>query len=156
MNAPSLIPFTRAVGTIRLASEFLAAGRLHDLDAMPPSLVAHFLFGHAIELAFKSILIANGTSERALRRLGHDLVVTRNAAIAAAPAGLLDCDSGDIARLELLSPYYQAKALEYLEPGFMSLPLARELLALTERLVGSVARYIDAHVRTELVKGRSA
>ena len=155
MSAPALIPFTRAVGTVRLATEFLSAGLLQDMDAMPPSLVAHFLFGHAIELAFKSVLIANGISERDLRRLGHDLVATRNAAIVVAPAGLLDCDSGDIARLELLSPYYQAKALEYLAPGFMSLPLARELLALTERLVASVARYIDTHVRTELAKGRS-
>src|SRR5262249_25626519 len=73
------VPFTRAVGTVRLAVEFLIAAKAQDLTKNPPSLVAHFLFGHALELAFKAVLIAHGTTDKTLRRLGHDLRAARNA-----------------------------------------------------------------------------
>lgn len=155
MSEPARVPFTRAVGTVRLASEFLSAARLQDLDATPPTLVAHFLLGHALELAFKSVLIAHGTSDRILRTLGHDLAKTRDAAMEVASTGVIELDPADMARLNLLSPYYEAKALEYLEPGFMRLPVARELMPLAERLIESITRSVEDQVRTGLREGRA-
>lgn len=150
MTRPEQVPFTRAVGTVKLASEFLAAARLHDLDRAPPSMVTYFLLGHALELAFKSVLIAHGTSEKALRGIGHDLGAATEAAMRAAPAGVIELDASDSARLEHLAPFYQAKAFEYLEPGFMRLPIPRELCQLTERLVVNIKHFVERNVRSSL------
>lgn len=155
MTQTEHVPFTRAVGTVGLASEFLAAARLQDLDRTPPSMVTYFLLGHALELAFKSVLIAHGTSEGDLRKIGHDLAAAIDAAITAAPAGIIELDVSDSARLRSLGPFYQAKAFEYLEPGFMSLPIARELCQLTERLVASNKCFVESHVRSSLRDGRA-
>jgi hypothetical protein len=155
MTQTEQVPFTRAVGTVRLASEFLAAARLQDLDRTPPSMVTYYLLGHALELAFKSVLIAHGTSERSLRGIGHDLGAATKAAMKAAPPGIIELDDSDSKRLKRLGHFYQAKAFEYLEPGFMSLPIARELCQLTERLVASIERFVEDHVRSSLRDGRA-
>ncbi len=156
MTEAELLPMTRAVGTVRLASEFLAAARLQDLGRRPPSMVTYFLLGHALELAFKSVLIAHGTSEKALRTIGHDLGAATKAAMKVAPAGVIELDPSDSARLECLGPFYQTKAFEYLEPGFMSLPIALELYQLAEQVVQSIKRFVEAHVRSSLRDGGAA
>lgn len=148
------VPFTRAVGTVRLASEFLGAARLQDLDQSPPSMVTYFLLGHALELAFKSMLIVHGTSDRTLRSFGHDLCAATEAAVKVSPPGVIDLDGSDVARLRGLDPFYQAKAFEYLEPGFMSLPVARKLCELSDRLVRNIEHFVEDHVRCLLREER--
>jgi len=73
---------TKAVGTLRMAHDFARAGELFhthypDTIAAPP----FYLYCHAIELSLKSLLIARGTSERQLRRIGHDLDAGLEAAV---------------------------------------------------------------------------
>jgi hypothetical protein len=138
---------------MRLASDFLAAAQLQDLDQNPPSMVTYFLLGHALELAFKSVLIAHGTSERNLRSMDHDLRVVTDAAVQIAPAGVIQMDACESAQLECLGPFYEAKAFEYLLPGFMSLPTPRELYHLAERLAASINRFVEAHVRSSIRNG---
>ena len=106
--------------------------------------MTYFLLGHALELALKSVIIAQGTSEKTLRGISHDLGTATVAAVKAALAGIMELDASDSAQLESLGPFYQAKAFEYLEPGFMSLPSARELRQLTQRLVASISRFVEA------------
>jgi hypothetical protein len=77
-------------------------------------MVTYFLLGHALELAFKSGLIAHGTSERNLRSIGHDLRVVTDAAVQIAPAGVIQMDASESAQLRSLGPFYEAKAFEYL------------------------------------------
>lgn len=79
MPHPEFIPYTRAVGTVRLASKFLDAAKVQPLDRLQAPIVTYYLLGHGLELAFKSILIAHGTSERNLREIGHNLAVARDA-----------------------------------------------------------------------------
>jgi hypothetical protein len=153
MTSVDQIPITRAAGTVRLASEFLDAARRQDLDQTPPSMVTYFLFGHALELAFKSVLIARGTSEKALRSIGHDLRAAADAAIEAAPAEVIEMDDSDSARLVRLASFYKAKAFEYLTPGFMSLPVPRELCQFTERLLASIKQFVEAYVRSSIRNG---
>lgn len=149
------LPFTRAVGTVRLASEFLGTARLQDLDQSPPSMVTYFLLGHGLELAFKSILIAQGTSESTLRGIGHDLGAATEAAMKVSPPGVIELDASEVSWLQRVGPFYQAKAFEYLEPGSMSLPVARELYELVNRLVGSIQHFVEDHVRCLLRKERA-
>lgn len=133
----------------------MRAGAAEDHSTPTPSFVAQFLYGHALELAFKAILIVHGTSERVLRNIGHDLARARDAAIRAARVDAVPVDAGDSVRIDLLSAYYQAKALEYVEPGVMRLPILRELRDTTEKVVDAILPYVEATVRTDLKAGRA-
>jgi hypothetical protein len=62
-------------------------------------------------------------------------------------------DACESARLERLGSFYEAKAFEYLLPGFMSLATPRELYQLTERLVASIKRFVEADVRSSIQYG---
>jgi len=55
--------------------------------------------------------------------LGHDLGRVRDAAVGVTPSGLIPLDDLDNARIDLLTGCYEAKALEYVEPEFMRLPI---------------------------------
>jgi hypothetical protein len=143
------LPPTRAIGTAGLACDFAVAASRQKFQPLAISLVPYFLLGHSIELSFKAVLIAHGTTDARLRQLGHDLVASRDAMLAlGAGTDGPQLDPEDRARIELLSPLYKAKALEYLVPGFMSLPDFDDLLALAERLVRAVQGYVDQAVRT--------
>lgn len=144
------IPVTRAVGTAQLAQDFWAAGAAQDHDKSPPSLVTYFLYGHALELAFKALLIVHGISEGELRGIGHDLNQARNAAVSVVPARSNPMDLQDAARIDLLAAYYEAKALEYVEIGFMRLPLLPELRDTTKKLVDAAVDYVERSVRDRL------
>lgn len=150
MTEEEQLPITRAIGTVRLASEFASAAGLQDLHSTPPSMVTYFLLGHSLELAFKAILLAHGISERRLRDLGHDLMAVVEAATKVLPTGVLRLNEYDRARFEALAPFYRAKHFEYLEPGFMSLPLPRELFELTHRLVQQIEPLVTRRVRMSL------
>jgi hypothetical protein len=155
MTEPDHIPIARAVGTVRLASEFVSAASRQDLDhSSPPSFVIYFLLGHSIELALKAVLIAYGTSERTLRDLGHDLMSVLTAVQDVAPPESFHLDAGDRRRIEATASLYRAKAFEYLQPGFASLPLPRDLFGLAERLVTSIGNLVEAHVRDALATNR--
>ncbi len=117
-------------------------------------MVSYYLLGHALELAFKSVLIVHGTSERSLREIGHDLGAAANAAMKAVPPGIIELDASDSVRLERLGTFYQAKAFEYLEPGFMSLPIAQELCHFSEKLVASIRHFVEDSVRSLLREAR--
>jgi hypothetical protein len=88
-----------------------------------------------------------------LRSFGHNLRAAADAAIEAAPPGVIEIDDSDWARVARLDSFYKAKAFEYLMPGFMSLPIPRELCQLTERLIASTQKFVDAYVRSSLPNG---
>ena len=155
MTTSGYVPFTRAVGTAKLAREFFRAATMQDHSSLVPSLVAHYLYGHALELAFKAVLIAHGTTERALRKIGHDLAEAQDAALAVASADAISMDDGDVARIDMLTGYYGAKALEYVEPGYASLPILTELQQCVDKVSHSVSAYVDRTVRDQIATGRA-
>ena len=145
---PPQLPVTMAVGTAQRAREFLDAARLQDLDQAPPSMVVYLLLGHALELAFKAVIIAHGTTEKVLAKtIRHNLRKAADRAVDVAPAGVILLDDADRARLDLLSGYYRSKGFEYVEPGFVTLPIARELLELAETLTTAISTYVQDYVR---------
>jgi len=147
------IPRTRAVGTISLASEFLQTARSARLESTveAPSFAGYFLLGHALELAFKATLIADGTTEKRLKRIGHDLVRACNASLRVTSDAVAILPE-DYARIQMLSSVYKAKALEYLEPGFVRLPVPAELVATTDAIVSTVKLYVERRIRMEIAQ----
>ena len=72
------------VGLTRRAEEFAEAAKhlVKKEDLEPVSFVFLYLIGHALELAYKSILLNRGATEGKLKKIGHDLVKSRTKACA--------------------------------------------------------------------------
>lgn len=99
----------------RRAEEFAEAAEhlVTKEDLSPVSFVFLFLIGHALELAYKSILLNRGTTERQLKKIGHDLVKSRTRACTCFPGeleGLEDAGTNEI--VTMISRYYKAKDFE--------------------------------------------
>lgn len=150
----TLLPFTKAVGTSDLASAFSEAAGRQPLDAQPQPFVTYFLLGHALELAWKSVLIAEGVTEKELRNIGHDLRAARDGAEVV--LGKDQPSRGEVFHLtEMIADYYSAKALEYLMTGYYSLPEAAQAASAVSTYVRAVDDWINNRVRERLRTGDS-
>lgn len=109
-----------------------------------------FLIGHTLELAYKAILVAHGTTEKDLRKIGHNLVGCREEAQACCP-GLLEGleEPGTDEIVERIDPYYKAKAFEYHKTGFyLGLPdPPKQVVTITAGTVGNIREWVRSSVR---------
>ena len=149
-----MLPQTHAVGLWRLADEYINAasvlGSPNRRPTNPPSFPLYYLSCHGLELSLKAFLVSQGTSERRLRRLSHNLVRV----LAAAERG--NCWSrsflspSDRAVIEWVNSYYEKKEFEYLRTGYKSFPNPAQLLALCVRLHSALKPTIWITVRKHL------
>ena len=146
------VPFCRAVGTVRMAWSFLESAERQPVKASPQPLVTYFLLGHALELSWKAVLMVDGVTERDLRRIGHDLQEAWSRAESVAGFGIpLSPEVGAV--LDMIGDPYQAKSLEYLEPGYYSLPEVAPACSAVRDHMCSVADWVEARVRGRLRAG---
>lgn len=147
--AEEKLPVERAVGTMRLANEFTEVAESCSPDR-EINFARYFLCGHALELAFKAVLIVEGTSEKRLRTIGHDLNQAMTRALAFAGGTLATLGRSEQARVRLLSALYEEKGLEYVAPGAVQLPRLSELLRDTAAVVAEIEAWVDQEVRARL------
>jgi len=106
----------RAAGYHRYAREFLGAYESfvqHDSGFTP---VPYFLVGHAIELAFKSYLVARGNKKEVLKKgLGHHLIKSLNKAEREGIGSFVSITETEKALIASIDAYYHEKNLEYFE-----------------------------------------
>lgn len=141
-------------GLARRAREFSeAAEHLVTKEGLSPvSFVFLFLIGHALELAYKSILVNLGATERSLRKIGHDLIKCRRQTRTQFPGDLADLEESGIDEIiAMIDPYYKAKEFEYHTTGFYRLPgNLVQTAEITSATVGNIADWVNARVRVEL------
>ena len=150
-----LVPRTQAVGIMRLAEEFVDAADSATRAGKTPHKVALYLYGHALELMIKAVLVCAGSDEKRLRRLGHDLSSAFRSARRQRGSLSVPLSARDYALIGMLSPYYDAKDLEYLATGFRRYPLPSDLAALSRRLIDHLGPAVNAFVRRWLHARRS-
>lgn len=140
------LPVTRAIRVAMLATEFLdllppAEGENASVAPMP----VYFLIGHALELAFKALLILEGITDQALRAIGHDLESARRQ-LSERHESLV---SGIVAATSVqLTPIYASKGFEYVSPGFGQVPFYTEVREPVIAGVWSIRRFVENEVRT--------
>jgi hypothetical protein len=132
-----------------MARDFTRAGELFhthhpDTIAAPP----FYLYCHAIELSLKSFLIVCGTTERHLRRIGHDLEAGLEAASSRGLGEVASLLAEEHAAIRVMNPYYRGKELEYLVTGFRSYPTLDLLQSCATKLVSAIEPYL----RTQLAR----
>ena len=109
----------RAISFLTYAKEFSKAARIIT-DSVSvvnmPIIAVSYLYGHAIELALKSILVKNDIvpSDQLRRKIGHDLEKSFKKAKLCPESVFVDQDVQAI--IDMLNPEYAKKQLEY-HPG---------------------------------------
>ncbi len=105
----------------------------------------YYLLGHAIELALKSYLLANGeTLDFVRKEIGHDLEKAASLVWwkdTGEVSVLLDSYKPDIKQLNKI---YQAKHLEYRVTGSKRYPKASDLCDFLERMLPLIERIAGA------------
>ena len=150
--------FAKLAGDFMKAAKLLAgeydAGVVHEhgssLDLLFPFL---FLIGHALELAYKAVLVADGTPENDLKRIGHDLVGCRQKVQACCPGLLEDLEEpGTDAIVGRIGPYYNAKAFEYHMKGLYSglPPLTNQVATIAAGTVENIRKWVRSSVRQRM------
>ena len=141
-----------AIGTWKLSRDYLDAGTKLDITQNPfkVCMPAYFLFGHAIELAFKSFLISQGITEKELRKLGHDLEAAMQAAFSHETLDVYLSETQQSAII-MLNPYYLGKELEYLAVGVKTFPDIIEVAATAHALVMGVKPIVEVVMRDHLI-----
>ena len=167
MNEDSSYPeagFARLAGNFvkaasRLAGQDSAAERVSGQGFLPLLFPFLFLIGHALELAYKAVLVVNGATETDLKsRLGHDLVGCRRGVQACCPELLKDLEeSGTDEIVGSIGPYYQTKAFEYSRTGIYSgLPAPPDQVAtIVAGTVGNIQKWVRSRVRQRIRDARS-
>ena len=152
-KARPLLSKSKAVGTVQLATEFLAAARNARQGAPEPSRVATFLYCHGVELLLKGALICAGIDEVTLRDLGHDLSATLRA-VRHHPAAIQPkLTRTDYYVPGCLNTMYSAKDFEYLFTGFRRYPNLDPVEDLSTRMVAYLKPAIEMAVRSSLRRG---
>jgi len=128
---------TTAMGLITDAKNMLQAAKiLHEFGVRTVKGPTYYLLGHAIEVALKSFLLANGTSLTVLRkRIGHDLGKAARRAIAVRLNTLTPVVQEYLGYIELLNVYYEAKEFEYRVTGLKSYPPKEKLFEFLEAII---------------------
>ena len=142
------------VGLARRAEEFAEAAEhlVTKEDLGPVSFVFLFLIGHALELAYKSVLRNRGATEEELKKIGHDLIKSRNKACARFPGELAELEeAGTNEVVAMISPYYKAKAFEYHTSGFYRIPDdVVQVAAITSATVSNLAKWVKSDARAQM------
>lgn len=148
MNTRALSP----VGMGNMAAEFAKTAAIvaendesHQFGIPDNFFAFLYLAAHALELAYKSVLLAHGKSESYLKKkLRHDLMKCRDAAHRFEDVSTME-HAAISHIIHLISDCYRRKAFEYHTPGAYP-PLPGNLRAVAEATSETVAK-IGARVR---------
>ena len=154
----SEIGFAKLAGDFMKAAKLLAgecdAGVVHEhgssLDLLFPFL---FLIGHALELAYKAVLVANGAPEKDLKQIGHDLAECRQKIQACCPDLLASLEEpGTDEIVGRIGLYYNAKAFEYHMMGLYSgLPNpTNQVATIAAGTVENIRKWVWSSVRQRM------
>src|SRR5215208_2634411 len=131
---------TTAMGLLTDAKAMLAAAKLlHDSDVWKVQRPTYYLLGHAIEVALKSFLLANGTSPGTLKKkVGHNLAKAARRVINARSNSVSPIVEEYLGAIDLLNHYYQAKELEYRVTGTKTYPAKEALFAFLDAIIPKI------------------
>ena len=150
-------------GFVRLAGNFMNAAKLVAKEDDRGVVGVHgflpllfpflFLIGHALELAYKAVLLVDEATEDDLKRIGHDLVKCRQKVQACRPSLLRELEEpGTDEIVEMIGTFYKAKAFEYHSTGlYAGLPAApNQVVKITARTVENIQVWLWPRVRQKI------
>ena len=146
---PHIAMLTYAKDFLRAASVIANSGQ-----ASKTRISLTYLYGHALELALKSMLAKRGVPEEELRKkIGHDLEKALKKVLAKADPDEIPC-SNELRRIvTMLNPEYKGKHLEY-HPGTRGMRLPGEtMMKAVDDLIGKLDREYRANLMAERKAG---
>ena len=150
--------FAELAGDFMKAAKLLAgeydAGVVREHGSSLDLLLFPFLFliGHALEPSYKAVLVANGATEKDLKRIGHDLAECRQKVQACYP-GLLENleEPGTDKIVGWIGPYYKAKAFEYHMKVYLRPPIPTNQVApIAVGTIENIREWVRSSVRQRM------
>ncbi len=106
------------------------------------STAVYYLYGHSLELSYKSFLYGKGFSIKKLKDIGHNLEKALNECINMDIKHHLKIDGNYLNTVEMINKYYATKEFEYMvrtEKIFPNLIKVKEIVKATLNLSFNVA-----------------
>ena len=122
---------------------YFAANNLREQNNRTISAPVYYLYGHAIELVLKSILIFEGNSENDIKIIGHNLLKAWEHA-SSYDLSLQQSESTELTQtIEMINPYYEGKELEYIVSGGKRYPELVHMHNVAINLILAIGKYIQ-------------
>ncbi len=115
-----------------------AASRLFQGGSAETFLPSVFLLLHALELHFKAFLISQGTSDKQLRKLGHDLLACLRACKEHGFGLHIALSWQQQMQIARVNVYYKEKELEYFVPQAKGFGSVERLLKTVDQVAKAV------------------
>ena len=127
-----------------LADEFFfSAGELEkSINTNKVATASYYLYGHSLELAYKSFLYTKGFDVDQLINLGHNLDNALKKSIANGIKDHLDIDDDYIKTVKGINKYYFKKEFEYMTRTSKTYPQLMDIKAIVKKTINSVYNII--------------
>lgn len=122
------------MGLSNAARKYLDAAEILQRHTKGVCMPAYFVACQGLELTLKACLRGCGSSEKQLRRLGHDLEKLADRALKECPDGLIAFSETERVIVSLINMYYQDRDLQYTRSEYKELPALGALLEVCKRL----------------------
>jgi hypothetical protein len=135
------------IGLLRFSKEFFeAASQLRGAEETLSPTPVYYLYAHSIELAMKAYLVTEGYSEQQLHKIGHDLKKTWDKSKALNISNHLNNPMEIEKTIGIISPYYNAKELEYIVEGYKQLPKIIDMHNSAKQLINGIGKFIHNNI----------
>lgn len=122
------------MGLSNAARKYLDAAEILQRNTKGVCMPAYFVACQGLELTLKACLRGCGSSEKQLRKLGHDLEKITERAFEECPKNLITLSETDRVIVSMVNMYYEDRDLQYTRSEYKEFPELSPLLEVCERL----------------------
>lgn len=106
------------------------------------STVSYYLYGHSLELAYKSYLHQNGIDIKELKKIGHNLEVALDKCVELEICKHIDINDNYRAVVKGINKYYSTKEFEYMSRTAKTFPNLLEVKYVVKKTINSTFNVI--------------
>jgi len=131
------------------ADEFFFAAQELEKSHNPNKVAtaSYYLYGHALELAYKAFLYKNGSTIKELKDIvGHDLEKALKMARDNGIGEYLSIDAAYESAVKSLNKYYSTKELEYMSATTKTFPLLMDVKDVVKKTINSLFAVLTWHL----------
>lgn len=131
------------------ADEFFAAAEELEKSTNPAKVAtaSYYLYGHALELAYKSYLHWKGLEIKELKRIGHDLELALEKCIGLGIDRHMSIDDAYHDAVKGLNKYYSTKEFEYMTKVAKTFPHLQDVKTTVKKTINMAHHVLTMHLQ---------
>ena len=143
-----MCPKEDAITFFVYADEFFFAAEELEKSKNPDkvAVVSYYLYGHSLELAYKSFLYTKGLNLEQLKKIGHNLEKSLKKCRGLGIEESIEIDDNYLEVVRGINKYYLTKEFEYMSRTAKTFPLLWEVKAVVKKTINSSSSVITSHL----------